>query len=499
MKKRLLTTLLILTLMLTSLGGAALAEDKVLIVGQAEDTTTLDPQMQGDMPAMSILINIYDTLITRDEGGNLIPCLATEWEALDETTWQFKLREGVTFHNGEPFNAESVKATLERLIDPATGSPIEEQENLTGIEVVDEYTINLTFSGSDPLVPAKLVMFGGVMLPAEYTKTHDAEYLAQNPVGTGPYKFVSWTKDYEVVLEKNEDYWLGAPAYDKLIFRAIPDEAAMLTAIQVGEVDVVSSLTSDMVVGLSGNEDVKVVNSPWIRTSYIALDCTESPLNIKEVRQAMNWAVDKETIIETLFGGAAHQVSTIMPHQNFGYDEEVPMYGYDPEKAKSLLEAAGYADGFTVRLECGNSDAMYAQAIGAYLEQVGIHCEINPVDPNTLVSDTSGGTADALVYQSNTGWTMDAWNNFYSYLRSNRKYNQGYDYEGLDALIDIEEKDLDMQRRLEAISEIQNILSEECYFIYLWQRDCIYAIRSDVEYTPNTLNLLKMYNARPAE
>ena len=217
MKKRLLTTLLILTLMLTSLGGAALAEDKVLIVGQAEDTTTLDPQMQGDMPAMSILINIYDTLITRDEGGNLIPCLATEWEALDETTWQFKLREGVTFHNGEPFNAESVKATLERLIDPATGSPIEEQENLTGIEVVDEYTINLTFSGSDPLVPAKLVMFGGVMLPAEYTNAHDAEYLAQNPVGTGPYKFVSWTKDYEVVLEKNEDYWLGAPAYDKLI------------------------------------------------------------------------------------------------------------------------------------------------------------------------------------------------------------------------------------------------------------------------------------------
>lgn len=501
--KKLIAVAGVFLMLLSSLSGCKSVDahssanrKEELIVAQMQDTTTMDPQMQGDMPAMSILINMYDTLVARDAEGNLIPCLATEWEAIDDNVWQFRLREGVKFHNGEPFNADSVKVSLERLINPDTGSPIEEQENLERVEIVDEYTVNLVFSNSDPLVPAKLVMFGGVMLPPKYTMEHDAEYLAKNPIGTGPYKFVSWTKDMEVVMEANSDYWNGAPDFDRLTFRIIPDEASMLAAIRTGEVDIVSGLTTDMADSLKTEDGVKIVSGDWIRTSYIAIDCRQEPLNNKLVRQAMNWAIDKETIIESIFDNAAKQVSTIVPHQNFGYDESITPYGYDPEKAKELLKEAGYPQGFSLKLECSNDDVVYAQAIAGYLEAVGITVELNVVDANTLVADTTAGTADALVYQSNTGWTMDAWNNFYSYLRSDRKYNQGYNHEGLDELIDIEETSLDLQEREKAISEIQNILIDECYFIYLWQRDCVYAVNTNIEYTPNTLDLLKMHDAK---
>lgn len=478
--------------------ASAPAEQKTdLVVAQTSDATTMDPQKQGKMPDMNILINIFDTLVTRDEDGNLAPSLATEWEAIDDVTWQFKLREGVKFHNGEDFNAEAAKFSIDRLINPDTASPIAELRNVVACEIVDDYTINIITEAPDPIIPNKLVLFGGVMMPPKYVQENDADFVAKNPVGTGPYKFVSWQKDSEVVLEANEDYWRGAPAFKNLTFRVIPNQADILAALKTGEIDFVQGLTGDLAKSVENDPNVKILSTDWIRTFFVSIDTSVEPLNIKEVRQALNYAVDKEAIIETIFNGNAKQVATIIPRENFGYDESIEPYPYDPEKAKELLAQAGYPDGFEITFDGVSTELTEVQAIIGYLEAIGITVNLNVTDSATLVSNMQAKTASPLYYIGNTGWTMDALSNFQSYARSDRRYARGGNDE-LDALVDIEETTVDPEKRQEAFTEAQEILKEEAYFIYLWQQNNIIAMSPDVEFIPNKNGVLWMYNASPA-
>ena len=465
-----------------------------MVVGVTGDASTMDPQKQGKMADMNILINIYDTLVTRDESGQLAPSLATEWEAIDDVTWQFKLREGVKFHNGEDFNAEAAKFSLDRLLDPDTASPIAELRNVTSVEIVDEYTINVITEAPDPIIPNKMVLFGGVMLPPQYTTEHDADYLAQNPVGTGPYKFVSWQKDSEVVLEANEDYWRGAPVIKNVTFRIIPNAADTLAALKTGEVDFVQGLSGDLATSLEGVEGIKLMAADWIKTYYISIDTAVEPLNIKEVRQALNYAVDKEAIIESVLLGYAEQVATILPRQNFGYDSSIEPYPYDPEKAKELLADAGYPDGFEVTFDALSTESTTIQAIVGYLEAVGVKVTLNMVDASTLTSKAAAKTAAPLYMQSNTGWTMDGMSNFQSYARRDRRYARGGTQE-LDDLVDIEETTIDPTVRQEAFTRAQEILKDEALFIYLWQAKNVLAMSDDINFTPNMNGVLWMYNA----
>lgn len=497
--KKLLSLLMVAAMLLPMALSAAQAEDaQTLVVAQTLDTSTLDPQMQGSMSAMNILINMFDTLVTRDEEGNLAPSLATEWEALDDLTWQFKLREGVTFHNGSPFTAEDVKFSLERLINPDTGSPIVELAALDHVDIVDEYTVNLVFKTPDPIVPNKLVMFGGVILSKEYTEAHDSDYLAMNPIGTGPFKFVSWMKDSEVAMEAFAEYWDGAPAFDKLVFRVIPNQADMLAALKTGEIGMTNNIPWDLARSVEGDPNIEIVSSDSIRVNFISIDTALEPLNIKEVRQALNYAVDKQAIIDMIYGGYGKQIPTLIPEENFGFVKDLEPYGYDPEKAKALLAEAGYADGFTIDFDATNTELTDIQAIIGFLEAVGIKVEMNVMDNSTLSSRRSAGEAGALYLISNTGWTMDGMSNYQSYAKQDRRYARG-GTDRLDKLVIIEETSVDPAVRMEAFEEAEQIMLDEALFLYLWQRSNLYAIRSDISYTPNPIGLMKMYVARPAE
>lgn len=468
-----------------------------LVVAQTADTTTLDPQQQGRLwPDMSILSNIFDTLLTRDENGELAPNLATEWEAIDDYTWQFKLRDDVIFHNGEKFDANSVKFSIERLIDPDFNSPISELRTVKEVNVVDDYTVNIVTSEPDPIIPNKMVVYPGVMMPPEYVTEMGNDYVAKNPVGTGAYKFVSWEKDHEVVLEANEDYWKGAPEFKNLIFRCIPNQADQAAALRTGEVDFVLGISSDVAENLKDEENLTVFSAPSIRTFYIGLDClSEGPLQDKRVRQAMNYAIDVQGIIDTVLGGNAQRVATIVPQQNFGYDDSIQPYEYNLEKAKELMAEAGYADGFTIDFDADNDFLTEIQAIAGQLEQINITVNINPIDYNTMVSKMLAKEVAPMFMIGIAGWTQDAMSNFQSYIRSDRKYTR-FNNPECDEMIDILETSMDPEERQRAISRVQEIISEEAYFIYLWQRDNICVINKNIEYNPNLIGLLNMYSAK---
>ncbi|AMQ07706.1 ABC transporter substrate-binding protein [Sporosarcina psychrophila] len=499
--------LFIILMVLTILGACGLEEtgqttetskekDTTLIVAQQSDTSTLDPQKQGKMPDMNILINMFDTLITTDSDQQLAPSLAESWEVVDEDTWEFKLREDVIFHNGEKFNAETVKFSIERLLDPATQSPIVELSNVESVEVIDEYIVQLHTAGSDPILPNKLTLFGGVIVPKEYIEENGEEHFAEQPIGTGPFKFVSWKRDNEVVMESFEDYWQGASAIKTLKFRAIPDEANLAAALRAGEIDIATGITPDIMKQLEGNTEINVKSEQGIRTFFISLDTKdpESPLHKKEVRQALNYAVDVDLMIDSVLDGQAKRVTTLIPEENFGYDESITPYEYNPEKARELLNEAGYPDGFDITFDANNLDSNNVQVITAQLKKIGVNVEANLMDGQTFISNIRAEKASPMYYQGNTGWTLDAMSNFQSYIKSDRRYNRWED-DKVDKLIDIEEQSLDSKVRQEAFTELQEIIKEEAPFIFLYQINNLYGIQEGVNWQPNSIGILRMYGA----
>lgn len=498
MKKYLSLALAVMLLVGMAASANAAGAGKTLTVAQTLDTSTMDPQKQGAMSPMNVLINMFDTLVFRDSEGNLIPSLATEWEAIDDVTWQFKLREGVTFHDGDDFNAEDAKFSLERLINPDTASPIVELAALDHVDIIDDYTINLVLKQPDPIIPNKLVMFGGVMLSKEYTEAHDADFLAMNPNGTGPYKFVSWQKDSQIVMDANKDYWRGAPEFDQLIFRIIPNQADMLAALKTGEIDMTSSIPWDLAKSIESDTNVTVIIADNIRVNYAPIYQDFEPFANKLVRQALNYAIDKQAIIEAIYGGHGRALATFVPFQNFGFDETIQPYPYDPVKAKELLAEAGYPDGFEVTFNAVNTSLTEIQAIVGFLEEVGIKVNMNVIDSSTQSSQRAAKTNGPLYFEGNTGWTMDAMSNYQSWCKSDRRYYLGGTPE-LDAVVTTEETSVDPAVRLEAFKEGEIIMHEEALHIYLWQLNSFYAVRNNITYTPNVIGLLWMYDAKPAE
>jgi peptide/nickel transport system substrate-binding protein len=251
----LLAVIIVVTLLLTACGGPATtaapeattapaAKSEITVV-IANDPATLDPQVSEDGNERAVNDSVYETLLTRDQDMNIIPNLATEYEQVDDTTWQFKLRQGVKFHNGEPFNADAVVFSVKRIIDPALQS---DQASffgtITGAEKVDDSTVNIITSGPDPILPAR--MYWMKMVEPKHAQG-DPETFATTPIGTGPYKFVKWDRGVEVVIEANPDYWGGKPSIDIVHLRPIQEESTRLAALQAGEVDLVFGLLPEQI------------------------------------------------------------------------------------------------------------------------------------------------------------------------------------------------------------------------------------------------------------
>ena len=219
----------------------AIAQDNSITIAQGGDAASLDPQMQNDSRSKSVLNNIFDTLIYRAVDKSLEPNLATAWEAVDDTTWSITLRDDVTFHNGEAFDADDVKFSLERPLDSELGSPLSGRFSvIESVEVVDSVTVHVNTVNPYVLLPARLSEW--YMVSKDYFEANDAETVATQPVGTGAYTFVEWVKDDHLTLSANADYWKGAPAIGEVTFRPIPETSTRVAALQSGDVDLITEV-----------------------------------------------------------------------------------------------------------------------------------------------------------------------------------------------------------------------------------------------------------------
>ncbi|MFI6345496.1 ABC transporter substrate-binding protein [Streptomyces sp. NPDC050560] len=473
----------------------------VLRVSQPGDPLTLDPQKQGDMTSMNVLINMFDTLTTRGRDNRLHPRLALTWTATAPLTWRFTLRPGVAFHNGEPCDAAAVKFSIERLLDPRTKSPIVELRYVKSVSVVDPHTVDIHTSLHDPILPDKLSLFGGAAVPPRYLAKVGDRGFAERPVGTGPFTFVSWKRDHELRMRANPGHWAGRPPVDELVFSPAPNASSSLAALQSGGVDLVTGLTPDAAQQLDGYTGVTLDHFTGIRTSYLSLNTLEDgPLRDKRVRQALNHAVDVPLLIKAVLGGKAREVPAMIPRGAFGFDPSVKPFTRSVATARKLLAEAGHPHGFSTTLTASNIDSNVAEAVSGLLARAGVDAKVELLDPGTyatrLTSDDHGALGPMYLAAS-TVWTLDGESMLQSNVRSDRRQSRWHDKRA-DALIDTEELSVDPDKRRRAFSDLQRLMRDEAPFVSLYQIDNIYARNDRPRWKPGSAGVLSMADAEVA-
>ncbi|MBX3070534.1 MAG: hypothetical protein KF883_08580 [Thermomicrobiales bacterium] len=477
---------------------SALAQDggAEVTVGMNNEPNTFDPHLAIGRHTETFLGNVYDSLVKTSVDGELIPGLATEWEQVDELTWQFKLREGVTFHNGEPFNADAVKFTFERVLDPATeATTINLVGTIDHVDVVDEYTVNIVTSQPDIVLLVRVSELYGPILPPGYFAEVGAEGIATAPVGTGPFKLTEWAKNERIVLDANPDYWGGPPAVSRVTVRPILEDSTRISALLAGEVDLINVVPYARIPELEGNGDIKVSTVPSPRVFFVAIDPRDVPFEDVRVRQALNYAVDADAIIQSLYLGHATRLATAFDVAAVGFDPSIEPYPYDPDMARQLLTDAGYPDGIDANFYAFTGSiadhSQAAEAIVAYLNEAGIRAQMNMLEFGAFGPVRVGNEAIPLFIYSIGNWSREP-----ALTVSWMMQGDGslfYQNQQILDLIDQALATFDVEERSAIYSEMQQLLKDDAGFIYLFQADAVFAMRSNIEFEPRPDELFYLY------
>jgi peptide/nickel transport system substrate-binding protein len=462
-------------------GGEAVDGGEITIALGSEPTS-LDPHLVDDGGERAINDNIYETLLTRDAAGELQPGLATELPTqVDETTWEFTLREGVTFHDGSPFNADSVVATVNRMVNLIA----EEQTDnsgffgtLTGAEAVDDATVRITTNGPDGVLPARMYWLKQVAASAE-----DVPDLSDAPNGTGPYTFVEFNRGQNITIQANPDYWDGAPSIATVDYEFIGESGTRLSGLLSGQYDLITNLAPQDVERAPESASVQGQEHP-----VIILDADEGITADPEVRQALNMAVDKDAILDSLFGGfGVVDQGQVLSESILGFNDELEPYPYDPDTAAQMLEDAGVA-GESIQL-VGTAgrwlrDREIVEAVANYWQQVGMEVSLEVLEFGAYldVLFDRDNRADA-IFVSSSNDILDADRQLSTYYQSGG-IGSSNSNEELSGLIDEGRSETDSDARAEVYNDAVALAYDEAYFVWLVNNADIYGLSDRVDFEP---------------
>jgi len=283
---------------------AQTTQKRELVVAQGGDIATFDPHMSTSANDIRVSFNVFDNLVSRHPDQRLHPGLATEWKLEGQTTWRFRLRQGVKWHNSDPFSSADAKFSLDRTLDPASKVRVSTVfTSIDRIETPDAATLVIHTKKPDPLLPARLAFYGGQIVPKKYLESVGVDTFNQKPIGTGPVRFVSWVKDDKAVFEANPDYWAGKSDFDRMIFRSVPEAAPRIASLLKGEVDVITQLPPDHGERVSAHPSTRVAGALYAGLYVLAVNSKVRPLDNPLVKQALALAIDRDTIVKELWRG----------------------------------------------------------------------------------------------------------------------------------------------------------------------------------------------------
>lgn len=456
---------------------------------------TLVPKGPSHDPMMTTYSNpemasLYDGLTAMDpETLELVPGLATSWEQIEPTVWQFKLREGVTFHNGEAFTAEDVKFSWDRMADPDSGAlQIAQMGYMDSVEVVDDFTVNIITKDAYSPLPA-VVRTHLRIVPKDLVEEIGPEAFAASPVGTGPYTFVEWIPDQQITHEANEDYWGGAPEIKRVVYISAPEASTRVSMLLAGEADIIETvLDTDVPRIEDGGFDLVRAETGYI--NYVSINALAEPFDDVRVRQAMNYAVDVETIISAVLGGNA----TVLPISNsstfIGHDPTLTPYPYDPDRARALLAEAGYGEPGSIPeqvIEVGQGRQPFnvdvSQAIAGYLTDVGIPTRVEVLESAIQFERYAGGEASSLAFNGMTSFALHSAHIFSLMFLDGSRGSQYFDTTNTNDLVVAGNAEMDPAEQARIYSELQQIVLEEAPHIFLYQTIDLLAKTPDLEWS----------------
>ena len=498
---------------LSAFAAEAQIPEDVLVVGQVAEPKSLDPATVTAVNDFRILVNVYDGL-TRYADGTLrvVPGLAESWEiSEDGTVYTFKLREGVTFHDGTPFNAEAVKFNFDRMLNEDhpyhdTGpfplafffSAIERTE------VINEYEVALHLS--EPYAPllSNLAYPMGLMVSPTAVKEHGKDF-GRNPVGTGPFAFRLWESNRQVALVRNEDYWDGAPPLRGIVFRPITDANARVSAMLSGDIDLMVEVPPDSLSVFEESDDFVIHEQAGPHLWFLILNMKEGPFTDKRMRQAINHAINKKALVENVLQGTATVATGPIPAAfGWAYNEELEPYPYDPERARALIAEAGQEGAeLTFYVTEGGSGMLAPVAMGtaiqADLAAVGLDVSIETYEWNTFLGKVNPGLAGKADMAEMAWMTNDPDTLPYLALRTeawpeNGGFNSGY-YSNpkVDELLEKARTSTDRAERAALYKEMQAIVYEDAPWVFVanWKQNAVTTARvKDFVLQPSFLLLL---------
>lgn len=471
---------------------------KQIVIAQPADATTLDPGKSTQVLTVNYFFNLYDTLTRWDADLKLQPALATSWRNVDPTTWEFKLRQGVKFHDGSPLTAEDVKATMERLMAPGKTVVQSGFATIKQVEIVDPQTIRFITEKPDPLIPVRMAQMGAQIYPARLASSDEGtNELARKPIGTGAYKLVEWTKDDKMVMEANKDWWGWEgkpPAIDRVIWKPIPDDFARISALEKGEVDIITNVPPDQLDVLKNGPSTKVLTVPATRTVTFWMNATEPPLKDKRVRQALHYALDIDSIVKNLYGGLGKPFSGGLADTDFGYNPNLKPYPYDPAKAKALLAEAGYPNGIDVTLMAGSgtmvNDKQLLEAIADMWSRVGVRAKVEMMEmaQRQKINNERLVPPNGLLLINPQSTLLDAdgslWRLFHPNGFGGKYWEGSQPGQRFHELMEQARYSLDPEQRKQLYAEATQIIHEEKPWLELFQEVIVYGVSKRVDFKP---------------
>lgn len=471
-------------------------KEKVVVVSQGSKPKSLDPNMYNEIPALAVTEQIFNTLLRIDDNGNVVPELAESYEYASPTELIIKIKKNVKFHNGDTMTVNDVVFSLNRMLEkPASRIMI---EIIDKIDILDDSTIKLTLKNSSAPLLFSLAHPLTAILNEKDTKAKN-DMIATEPMGTGPYKFVSWGDGEKIEFVAFDDYFEGRPKIDKLIIRAITENSSRLAALETGEIDIAYSVAPVDTGVIEKNKNLELISAPTTSTEYMTLNTTKAPFNNKDFRVALNYALDKQSMADSVFMGKAKPATTIVNPNVFGYSSEVPGFEYNPEKAKELIKKSGITNpNFKLYVNDNAIRLQLAQIVQANFKEVGIDMEIETLEWGAYLQRTAQGEHTAFI----GGWvsgTSDADIVLYPLLHSSSHGGAGnrafYTNKEFDKEVEIARATSDPEVRKAHYKNAQMILQEESPLIVLLYKNENIGINKRIKgfkYDPTTMH--NLYN-----
>ena len=488
------------------------AQAQELTIGFADPVSSVDPQLNNHAGDRSLALHLWDSIINSRDGSVLEPALAKEWKALDETTWEFKLRDDVKWHDGEPFTAEDIVFSFERAgnVPGSVASYSGALRTVESVEAPDPHTVIVKTNVPNPKLPLDIASIYVVSKHVGENATTDDYNSGKAAIGTGPYTFVSYTPGDRTILKRNPDYYGEPQHWETVNYRFINNASSRTAALLAGDVDVIDKVAATDLARLESNDNIAVHSYPGLRVFLLQPSFAEgthefikdhegkpmdvNPLRDQKVREALSIAINREAIVDRVLQNTVTVANQWMPEGSFGYNPNIEKIKFDPNKAKELLAEAGYPNGFQLTLHVPGDRYPYAsetaQAVAQFWSRIGVRTQVETAPWSVYGSRASKNEYAVSVIAWGNGTGEAGYGLLQTLATHDPEKGQGinnwgrYSNPKVDEALDASTREFDDAKREEIFQQAATLVTDDVGHIPLFHYKNIWASRKDLKVVP---------------